>query len=179
MAQKDLTLENASLTCWGNADCNEFNEIMMPTIRYTSLLISLFFIAAQSSAMAQVLTNGGFESGDFTGWEVTNNSQNACQTDWNVSSIGGVGATGCQPGFSGSFPGEPVEGEFAAYNSFDGAAGTLFQLSQTFEVPATVVDAQLSWQDTVNIDYGFLRTFRESSWSTCMTTPGMYYLATF
>ena len=127
----------------------------MPSIKRTSLLLSLFFIAAQSPAMAQVLINGGFESGDFIGWEVTTNSQGGCQTDWNVSDVGGASATECQPGLTGIFPLGPVEGAFAAYNSFDGDAGTLFQLSQTFEIPANVVDAQLSWQDTVNIDYSF------------------------
>ena len=112
------------------------------------LFACLFF--GNANAM---LINGGFETGNFTGWGVTSNGSGGCDTDWNVSSVGGNTATNCQPGvFGGSFPGTPVEGNFAAYNSFDGDGPQEFRLTQSFLVPLSIGSATLSWLETYNVD---------------------------
>ncbi len=107
-----------------------------------------------ASAQVELLDNGGFESGDFSAWDVSGGSGAVgCESGWTVSNTGGVAATGCQPGFSGTTPGSPNEGLFAAYNSFDGPGLVVFGLSQQIQVPGSVTSAILGWDETYNIDF--------------------------
>ena len=120
------------------------------------LLTACLLLMASGLASAtpiQLITNGGFETGDFTGWTTTSNGSGGCDTDWNVSSVGGSAATGCQPDiFGGTFPGAPAEGTYAAYNSFDGDGPQIFQLSQSILLPTSIGSANLSWLQTYNVD---------------------------
>ena len=103
---------------------------------------------------APVLTNGGFETGDFTGWSVTANGIGGCGTDWNVSNLGI--ATQCLP------VANPVEGQFAAYNSFDGAGPVNYTLKQSVAL-GSVSQASLSWQHAFEVNvFGLARTFSMS-----------------
>jgi hypothetical protein len=72
------------------------------------------------------VSNGGFENGDFSGWEVGDNGLSPL-FPWGVC-----------PAFSCGwfFNNEPVEGEFEALNGFDGSAGYEAFLFQDVEVPA-------------------------------------------
>jgi hypothetical protein len=102
---------------------------------------------------AELILNGGFETGNFSSWTATTNGSLSCDTDWNVSSVGGSIATGCQPNvFGGTFPAAPIEGNFAAYNSFDGDGPQSFVLSQSVTLPNSIGSAILSWQETFNVD---------------------------
>jgi hypothetical protein len=104
----------------------------------------------------ELIQNGGFETGDFSHWEVSDPPPfpGGCNTPWNVSDVGGAAATGCQPGLSGSFPGAPLEGSYAAYHSFDAFdTPTLLRLRQEFVVPDFLANAVLSFAWTVNLDF--------------------------
>ena len=101
-------------------------------------------LSVSGFANAGLITNGGFETGDFTGWNVTTNGSGGCDTDWNVSS---VSSTGCTPVSS------PNEGNFAAYNSFDGNGPQLFTLSQSFLVGNTFSSAVLNWDEIYEISF--------------------------
>jgi hypothetical protein len=104
-----------------------------------SSVLGLF--AAGSARAEEVLVNGGFETGDFTGWTATNAPfLEPCRGDWRVNS---TGETDCI-----SRP-VPTSGTFAAYNSFDANGPWTFTLEQSVTVPLTVTSAQLSWLDTV------------------------------
>jgi hypothetical protein len=121
-------------------------------MRHALGVILLLVVGSAQAAPVELLTNGGFETGDFTGWTASTNGSGSCDTDWNVSAVGGSSATGCTgTGFFGfSAPGAPTEGSFAAYNSFDGDGPQTFTLSQDFTVmsgPTTV-----SWSDTASWD---------------------------
>ncbi|MGR9053198.1 MAG: hypothetical protein ACU84J_11160, partial [Gammaproteobacteria bacterium] len=122
-------------------------------INKLSGLLLLSAILTSPAEAVELLINGNFETGDFSGWTATANGTGGCDTDWNVSSIGGSTATGCQPGvFGGNFPGAPGEGTFSAYNSFDGDAPQQFRLTQSFVVPVNIGNATLSWIETYNVD---------------------------
>lgn len=117
---------------------------------------AVLLAARAGAAPIELLQNGGFESGDFSFWEVSDPPPfpGGCNTPWNVSAVGGAAATGCQPGISGLYPGAPIEGSFAAYHSFDAFdTPTSLRLRQEFQIPDVVFQATLSFQETVNIDF--------------------------
>lgn len=87
------------------------------------------------------LVNGGFETGDFTGWSVGSGDGNVDQ--WVV-------ATTDEPGWSGD--GHPFEGTYYAQNGFDGAAGQYIDLYQEIAVPSWVSSLALRWSDRLQWD---------------------------
>lgn len=89
------------------------------------------------------LANGGFETGDFTGWTpVAIVPPNGELQSWNVSS----GGTGW---FGNAFP---WEGAFYAQNGFDGDAGLHYELYQEVLIPAFTQAAVLSWVERIQWD---------------------------
>lgn len=118
------------------------------------LTFSMSVFPAPALAIS-LLTNGGFESG-LTGWTTsglgTTGTCPGSPRDWNVASSGT--ATGC------STVGAPLSGSSAAYVMNDGTAGTVYELSQTFVVPSTIIDADIFWSDSIVSSYvGASRTF--------------------
>ena len=104
-----------------------------------------------NSAMAtptELVSNGGFETGDLTGWTTTGlGTTGTCPSanrDWNVSS---TSSTGC------SNPGAPFEGTYAAYNMFDGDSELTYRMWQTISVP-TLSAATLSWAQSAVWSFG-------------------------
>jgi extracellular elastinolytic metalloproteinase len=88
-----------------------------------------------SSAPVELITNGNFETGDFSGWTVANTGFGA----WHINDgtfVPGLGA-----------PQAPIDGSFDAVFSENGASTGL--MSQAFVVPTRVVSATLSWADRV------------------------------
>ena len=72
----------------------------------------------------ELLVNGGFETGDFAGWTAVSNGRDE-MTPWTVGPAGG--------GFF--FNSMPREGNFSAYNGFDGEAGLGYDLYQQVTIP--------------------------------------------
>jgi hypothetical protein len=117
-----------------------------------ALALCLVFPIFTGTAHASLIDNGGFESGDFTDWIVSTNGSTGCDTDWNVGISGS--ATGCL------VVGNPVEGNYAAYNSLKADGPQTFSLSQQFLVPTDVSAAEISWADTAAWSVsGSARTF--------------------
>lgn len=122
-----------------------------------SLALALGSCFGAQAATVELVTNGGFESGDLSSWSTTGlGTTGGCPVmgrDWNVSTTGT--ATGC------SAVGAPIEGRYAAYVMNDaGVVGTTFRLSQTIIVPMAVTSATLSFQFSSVSSYGgALRTF--------------------
>ncbi len=81
----------------------------------------------------ELIQNGGFETGDFTGWDATSNGTSE-STPWTVGPAGG--------GFF--FDSSPLDGNFSAYNGFDGEAGLQYGLSQRVTIPANARHATLT-----------------------------------
>lgn len=107
-----------------------------------------------TSAYSQIelLTNGGFESGDLTAWTVSSvNAVDAgpttCTENWRVQSDS-VDLCCCVPDIG------PSEGVFAAFTSFDSSvAATEWILEQQVSIPSTIVSASFSFDFTGEFDF--------------------------
>jgi subtilisin family serine protease/DNA-binding beta-propeller fold protein YncE len=87
------------------------------------------------------VVNGGFESGDFSGWTATSNGLQGL-TPWTV--------TGPAAGYFGNS--NPPEGGFDALNGFDGAAGLTYTLSREISVLPGAAQAELTYYDRIQFD---------------------------
>jgi glutamine cyclotransferase len=83
----------------------------------------------------ELIVNGGFETGDFTGWTV-----NAPVNPYAPWTVGAAGSPGRRSPIS------PIEGEYDAWNGFDGGGPIEFTMYQDVSLP-TAATATLSWQD--------------------------------
>ncbi len=93
-----------------------------------------------SDLPSDLLENGSFETGDFSGWTVTTTGQPF--RPWQVT----------RGGFGGGFglsPTQPQDGSFVAWNGFDGAGPLQFTMSQDLSIPEDAARALLSWRDRV------------------------------
>lgn len=97
-------------------------------------------LAASTSNAAEILTNGGFETGNFSGWTATTNGLGEL-TPWAVGGSGG--------GYFGNT--SPLSGSFDAYNGFDGDAGLVYELYQDVVIPSASV-ATLSTNHRIVFD---------------------------
>ena len=114
-----------------------FNKLGVST---AGILLGFATVGANSAQAADIVKNGGFATGDFTDWSVTQNGNRGCDSDWQVNATGN---TGCRRLAVG-------DGN-AAYNSFDGDGPQTFRLSQLIDIDTNIESAVLSWQDTHNI----------------------------
>ncbi|GEM_PF-1112020 len=119
-----------------------------------ALAFSLFQMAP---AQAELISNGGFESG-LTGWTVTGPNTSGCGRNFNVSTSGSAaGCTGYAPIPAGFVA--PHSGTNAAYAAFDGAGPLHHTITETFAVPLSTGAATLSWYDAIGFGKGW--TFRQ------------------
>jgi hypothetical protein len=95
-------------------------------------------IASTPASAAELLTNGSFETGNFSGWTTT---QPQFMPPWYVAAAGDMGQG--FPDFVNA-P-SPQDGTYDAVNYFDGSNGA-YTLTQAVTIPAGVV-AVLSWKD--------------------------------
>ena len=104
------------------------------------LVATLFFVpgANPGTLLSSPLVNGGFESGDFGGWEATQNDVFGF-FPWTVTEADGGW-------FENS---SPVEGSFSALNGFEGGGGLEYDLVQLLDIPAGVTRAQLTYFDRI------------------------------
>ncbi len=112
---------------------------------FITVLICLVFLCGSKSASAQteLITNGSFETGDFTGWTITQPTQPF--RPWRVTGAGQGG------GFPSVHITQPQSGVFSAWNGFDAGAPVpaQFTLFQNVTIPANN-SAQLTWKDRVS-----------------------------
>lgn len=106
-----------------------------------SIVLGLMLFAG--TAQANLITNGGFETGNLFGWATTNlGTTGTCPSqgrDWNVASSN---STGC------SNVGSPIYGQFAAYNMLDGVANTRYEMRQAINLGQNITDATFSFDWT-------------------------------
>jgi len=79
------------------------------------------------SGEVELLENGSFETGDFSGWTATTLGDSQL-TPWTVGPGGG--------GFF--FNSSPADGTYSAFNGFDGVVGVRYQLYQEATIPRFV-----------------------------------------
>ncbi|MEW4568425.1 S8 family serine peptidase [Tautonia sp. JC769] len=91
----------------------------------------------------ELIVNGSFETGDFTGWTVQ--TTGSPFQPWSVSG----------PGFGGGFDMEttqPQDGSFVAWNGFDGGGPMEFTMFQDVSIPADT-SPTLSWTDRIQWNF--------------------------
>ena len=125
--KKRLNFYKIALTLTFQKRINVFPRNYMkakPHISVSLLAISLFCIALNASAVpltpiTNIVTNGGFETGDFTGWTLSGNT-------------GGAGLTGG----SGNIGVDTDSAHSGTYGAFFGPVGSLAYLSQSLSTVA-------------------------------------------
>lgn len=113
----------------------------------SSLMAPRLAPAQLEDGEVEVVTNGSFETGDFTGWTTAMTGSPIFYGPWQVTTAG-FGA-----GFSMA-PVDPQDGDYAAWNGFDGAGPMDFVLSQTVTLPSG--DATLSWRERIQWHFGLV-----------------------
>lgn len=129
-----------------------------------SIALGLTLIAG--TAQANLITNGGFETGNLSGWTTTNlGTTGTCPAqvrDWNVASIN---STGC------ASVGSPIYGQYAAYNMLDGVASTRYDMRQTISLGQNITDASFSFDWTAMWSAGSSnRLFTVNVWDATGTS---------
>jgi len=96
-----------------------------------------FAVTAGPASAAELLTNGGFESGTFSGWTTT--QLTSPYTPWVIATSSDTG---------GMSLATPQEGTYDAMNGFDGNGPGHFTLSQTVSIPtgSTVLSWRACWR---------------------------------
>jgi hypothetical protein len=109
----------------------------------------MLFLLPHNTRAAELVVNGGFETGNFTGWTAVNNS--GFWRPWTVSGSNSGGDDGS--GFS-PVPTKTVvqQGSFNAWNGATGSAGQSFLLYQDVAIP-TGVNIRLTWNDRYQMNY--------------------------
>jgi hypothetical protein len=98
------------------------------------MLIGLTLLQAPAAQAANLVQNGGFETGTFAGWTAIKDPLLASETQpWAVAATGSPGGGGA---FLVPVLTDPVEGEFSAFNGFEGSEGLGYTLYQDVLIPA-------------------------------------------
>lgn len=98
---------------------------------------------AQVTAPNELIVNGSFESGDFTGWTTVTTA--GPFRPWAVTGSG-------QGGGFGMLQTQPQDGNFVAWNGFDGGGPMEFQMFQDVTISAGST-ATLEWMDRVQWNF--------------------------
>ncbi|MCA9193720.1 MAG: M36 family metallopeptidase [Planctomycetales bacterium] len=101
-----------------------------------------YAVVGTSVPVGPGILNGGFETGDFSNWDVI--AIGNPLAPWTVSTGGnGVG--------NGLIATSPPSGNFNAWNGFDGAGPMYFEMYQNILLPLTPVT--LTWKDRIQWDF--------------------------
>ena len=99
---------------------------------------------ALSAPPEELLENGGFETGDFTGWEVSASGPGSAEIN-----DGSFDPPGIAPAT------EAINGAYDALSYQDGPSQQVF--SQTVLIPEGVFSAQLAWKDRIYNNAGIFQ----------------------
>ena len=91
----------------------------------------------------ELIDNGSFETGDFAGWNIQ--ATGPPFRPWQVTGAGFGGGFGMAPT-------SPQDGNFVAWNGFDGGGPMEFTMFQDVTIPAGM-DAVLSWQERIQWNF--------------------------
>jgi hypothetical protein len=115
---------------------------------YPILVLTLLLLPHHTKA-AELITNGGFETGNFSGWTAINSAGG--WKNWQVS----PGVAGGNEG--GSFVPVPnatvvTQGNFNAWNGVTGNAGSPYLLYQNITIPVGNF-VRMTWSDRYQMNY--------------------------
>jgi hypothetical protein len=133
----------------------------------------LFAVGAKA---ANVVTNGSFETGNLSGWTVSNTVSDGCPdatNDWTV--LSSPSDAWCYSGFDSDWPTNisAVNGSHFADVTWDGSGdtGEFFSLMQMVTVPAAG-SGTLGWSDNVSWDLTFDATVDRTEYVDVLASDG-------
>jgi hypothetical protein len=112
------------------------------------MILAFFSHAVQNVSAAELITNGGFETGNFTGWTATNPS--APWRLWTVSASGFGGNDGVFVPVPNAT--SVQQGTFNAWHGVAAGTGQSFTLIQNITLPAAT-NVRLTWMDRYQMNY--------------------------
>jgi len=124
---------------------------MFSKITKVSALAFSLFVSFSSNA-TQLISNGGFETGNLSGWSTSGLGSGICPShnnDWNVATASN---TGCEP------VANPSGSTYAAYVMNDGVGPVSYVLSQNFFVASGTTGGTLSFDWTSSNESDNTRT---------------------
>lgn len=114
-------------------------KILSSYLHRCVILGVVFVLSGTRASAAELMVNGSFEMGNFTGWTVTNASNSFI--NWNVSGPGAGGGFIPVPVVT-----SPVDGTRVAWQGIACNAGSSYILQQDVAIPPATT-AQLRWRD--------------------------------
>lgn len=115
---------------------------------FLALAMALTIFGGKAGA-AELITNGGFETGNFSGWTGTNAS-----SGWRLWTVSGSGFGGNDGGAFVPVPNATSvqQGTFNAWNGVTAGAGSPFTLSQDISIPVGFF-VRLTWMDRYQMNH--------------------------
>ena len=115
---------------------------------YAILSLTLFLLPHQITA-AELITNGGFETGNFSGWTATN-----ATGGWKLWAVSPSGAGGNEGGSFVPVPNATVvqQGTFNAWHGVTASAGGSFILQQQITIPVGFF-VRFTWNDRYQMNH--------------------------
>jgi hypothetical protein len=124
-------------------------KLMKRTIfLYTILGLMLLLLPYQTSA-AELVTNGGFETGNFTGWTVINAASSWRNWTVSVTGLGGGPGDGYSPVPTNT---SVQQGSFNAWNGVTAGSGQSYILRQDITIPVGFL-VRMTWMDRYQLNY--------------------------
>ncbi|MGH8626897.1 MAG: hypothetical protein ACREYC_17100 [Gammaproteobacteria bacterium] len=111
------------------------------------LLVGVGLLSVNVEAIpVDLINNGGFETGDARGW-ISNphaSQSHSCRRNWNVAASSSVGTGDCISIANPSVA-NPLEGNYAVYNSINGSEHFVDYFDQRFLAPTEATTAELKF----------------------------------
>ncbi len=122
---------------------------MKKTLLLSTIIGLIAFLLPHTTKAVELITNGGFETGNFSGWTALNNSGG--WKNWAVSPSGAGGNEG------GSFVPVPnstvvIEGTRNAWHGVTGNANSPYLLYQDISIPVGF-NVRFTWADRYQMNY--------------------------
>jgi hypothetical protein len=119
--------------------------------KYGFLALTFMILAffSHTVSAAELVTNGGFETGNFSGWTATNPS-----APWRLWTVSASGFGGNEGGVFVPVPNATSvqQGTFNAWHGVAAGTGQSFTLTQDLAIPAAT-NVRLTWMDRYQMNY--------------------------
>lgn len=121
-----------------------------------AIVVAAATLGVGSASASDLMTNGSFETGDFTGWTTTDPNDDCDLAGvWTV--LSSPSSDWCFSGFAPNWPTDisAVDGSYFADVTWDGDGTSDAMLSQTVSIPGPKSRVTLSWSDNTSWDLTF------------------------
>lgn len=121
----------------------------MKTILCTLIVAIAFLLLPQTGRSAELVTNGGFETGNFSGWTATN-----AASAWRLWTVSASGFGGNDGGVFVPVPNATSvqQGSFNAWNGVTAGTNQSFTLTQNVTLPAGFL-IRMTWMDRYQMNH--------------------------